>query len=224
MVSRTAENSEQRQTRLDNKRTRQAASRAAETPDQRRARSEDQRTRQAVLRAARWTVLEDAAFRYNPANNYDNYPQFNIRRMDNVCSYCGALKWNAEASSMCCSGGEVKLPALRPPPEPLESFMSGTTFRSKHFLENIRRYNSCFQMTSFGATNEVCESGFMPTFKVQGQVYHRVGSLLPLPNEKYQFLQIYFMNDEQQEAKQRCNNIPDTRQHIVLELQQVLHQ
>ena len=145
VVSRTAENSEQRQTRLDNKRTRQAASRAAETPDQRRARSEDQRTRQAVLRAARWTVLEDAAFRYNPANNYDNYPQFNIRRMDNVCSYCGALKWNAEASSMCCSGGEVKLPALRPPPEPLESFMSGTTFRSKHFLETLEGTTPAFR-------------------------------------------------------------------------------
>ena len=223
VVSRTAENSKQRQTRLDNKRTRQAASRAAETPDQRRARSEDQRTRQAVLRAARWTVLEDTAFQYNPANNYDNYLQLNVGRMDNVYSYRGALKWNGEAPGMCCSGGKVKLPALRPPPEPLESLMSGTTFRSKHFLENIRKHNSCFQMTSFGATNEVCESGFMPTFKVQGQVHHCVGSLLLLSNEKHQFLQIYFMGDGQKEAKQRCNNIPDTRQHIVLKLQQTLH-
>src|ERR1700761_9408383 len=102
--------------------------------------------------------------------------------------------------------------------------MSGTTQTSRHFLENIRKYNSCFQMTSFGATNEVCEPGFMPTFKVQGQVYHRVGSLLPATNEEPKFLQIYFMGDERQEANQRCNNIPGTRQDIVMDLQQMLHQ
>ena len=144
--------------------------------------------------------------------------------MTKVCRYCDALKWPGEAPGMCCSNGKVKLPSLQPPPEPLESLMSGTTPTSKHFLENIRRYNSCFQMTSFGATNDVCEPGFMPTFKVQGQVYHRVGSLLPPENEEPKFLQIYFMGDERQEAQQRCNNIPGTRQDIVTEVQQMLHQ
>jgi hypothetical protein len=79
-------------------------------------------------------------------------------------------------------------------------------------------------MTSFGATNEVSEPGFMPTFKVQGQVYHLVGSLLPASNEEHKFLQIYCMGDERQEAEQRCNNIPGTRQDIVMEIQQMLHQ
>jgi len=32
------------------------------------------------------------------------------------------------------------------------------------------------------------------------------------------------MGDERQEAKQRCNNIPGTRQDIVMDLQQMLHQ
>jgi hypothetical protein len=104
--------------------------------------------------------------------------------------YCGALKWVGEAPGMCCAGGKVSLTPLQPPPEPLALLMSGTTPRSKHFLEHIRKYNCCFQMTSFGATNEVCEPGFMPTFKVQGQIYHRVGSLLPLANQQHQFLQI----------------------------------
>lgn len=144
--------------------------------------------------------------------------------MNDPCSHCGALKWVGEAPGMCCSGGKVKLPALRRPPEPLNSLMSGITDTSKHFLQNIRKYNSCFQMTSFGATNVVSESGFMPTFKVQGQVYHKLGSLLPLPNKEHQFLQIYFMGDEQKEANQRCNNIPGTRPEIVLELQKMLHQ
>jgi len=190
------------------------ASREVETPEQRRTRSEDQRQRQAASRAAQWTFMEREAFRYNPANSYENHPQLNIGQMNDVCLYCDALKWPGEASGMCCSGCKVRLPVLRPPPEPMESLMSGATPRSKHFLENIRKYNCCFQMTSFGVTNEVNEPGFMPTFKVQGQVYHRVGSLLPDSNGTHKFLQIYFMGDERQEAKQRCSNIPNTRQDI----------
>jgi hypothetical protein len=74
-------------------------------------------------------------------------------------------------------------------------------------------------MKSFGATNEVFESGFMPTFKVQGQVYHRAESILLPSDGQHKFLQIYFMGDERLEAKQRCSNIPGTHQDIVTELQ-----
>ena len=66
---------------------------------------------------------------------------------------------------------------------------------AKHFQENIRRYNSCFQMTSFGTTKEIKELSYMPTFKIQGQVYHHIGSLLPLQNEEPKFLQVYFVGD-----------------------------
>ncbi|CAF4785504.1 unnamed protein product, partial [Rotaria sp. Silwood2] len=96
-ASRAAEAPEQGQARREEDRARHADSRAVETPDQRRARSEDQRTRQAVLRAARWTAREGEAFRYNPANNYDIYPQFNIGQMNDTCSHCSALKWVGEA-------------------------------------------------------------------------------------------------------------------------------
>jgi hypothetical protein len=34
----------------------------------------------------------------------------------------------------------------------------------------IRMFNSVFQMTSFGATK--IHENFVPTFKVQGEVYH----------------------------------------------------
>ncbi|CAF1647279.1 unnamed protein product [Didymodactylos carnosus] len=123
--SRHAESSEQRQTRLGSLRARQAASRAVETPEQRRTRSEDQRRRQAASRAVHWTFMEGEAFRYYPANNYDSHPQLHIGQMTDVCSYCDALKWPGEVPGMCCSGGKVRLPALRPPPEPLKSLMSG---------------------------------------------------------------------------------------------------
>ena len=105
--------------------------------------------------------------------------------------------------------------------------MSGTSVVSRHFLQNIRKYNACFQMTSFGttvATPDAEEQGFMPTFKVQGQVYHRVGSLLPNGNDSPKFLQLYFVCDEQLQADQRCGIIGGTRPDVVLELQRMLHQ
>ena len=199
-TSRAAEDSEEQEARLIDQRTRQATARAAESSQEQQARLANQRTRQATLRAAR----------YDHNNDYETYPLFDIGNMSSACVYRSALKWTGEAPGMCCSNGRVKLSPLTLPPEPLESLMSGTTTKSKQFLENIRKYNSCFQMTSFGTTNEVCEPGFMPTFKVQGQVYHRVGSPLPPPNKEHQFLQIYFMGDEQKEADRRCKNIPGT--------------
>ena len=78
-------------------------------------------------------------------------------------------------------------------------------------------------MTSFGATSIVEEPGFMPTFKVQGQIYHRIGSLLHCPNELPKFLQIYFMGDEQLQVDQSCQNIPGTRHNIVEHLQGLLY-
>jgi hypothetical protein len=64
----------------------------------------------------------------------------------------------------------------------------------------------------------------MPTFKIQGQISHKARSLLPLHGETSKFLQIYFMGDVDREVDQRCNNIPGTRRHIVLNLQRCLHQ
>ena len=96
---------------------------------------------------------------------------------------------------MCCSGRKICLPFFSAPLEPLKSFLDGKTPVSCHFLENIQKYNSCFQMTSFGADKEVTERGYMPTFKIQGQVYHTIDSLLPMPREQEKFLQIYFISD-----------------------------
>ncbi|CAI6345249.1 unnamed protein product [Macrosiphum euphorbiae] len=69
-------------------------------------------------------------------------------------------------------------------------------------------------MTSFGATEIVKNNAangqqFNSTFKIKGQVYHRVGSLLPMPNEPHQFLQIYFMGGEDSESA--LANLVDAR-------------
>ena len=85
--------------------------------------------------------------------------------MDIVCEHRTALKFSGETPGLCCLNGKVKLPLLTPPPEPLHSLLRGDTPESRHFLANTQKYNTCFQMTSFGA-DIVEEYGFNPTFKI----------------------------------------------------------
>lgn len=152
------------------------------------------------------------------------HPNVVIGKMDNLCLHCHALKFKKEPPGMCCSSGKVILSSINEPPEPLQSLVSGTTPLSKHFLENIRKYNSCFQMTSFGATQISDNNGFMPTFKVQGQIYHQIGSLLPMPEEDSKFLQIYFMGDKEKEIDRRCAIHQATKRAIIADLQRFLHE
>ncbi|UYV67029.1 hypothetical protein LAZ67_4003689 [Cordylochernes scorpioides] len=106
--------------------------------------------------------------------------------------------------------------------------LSGENSDSVHFLRNIRKYNSCFQMTSFGAENQTHSVTFPTTFSIQGQVYHRIGSLMPSENQPSRFLQIYFVgnddDDDDIQTDRRCQQIQGVRRNIVQGLQRMLHQ
>ncbi|GBN97888.1 hypothetical protein AVEN_19205-1 [Araneus ventricosus] len=105
----------------------------------------------------------------------------------------------------------------------VRSLLIGDAPEAKYFVTIIRKCNSCFQITSLGTRKDIRECGYMPTFKIQGQVYHRIGSLCPQPNEEPEFLQIYFVGDGTQQAEQRCKNVPQERQHTALQLQEMLN-
>ncbi|KAG5893258.1 hypothetical protein JTB14_019617 [Gonioctena quinquepunctata] len=116
--------------------------------------------------------------------------------MNKECNFCGALEWQEEAAGICCSGGKVALPSIDEPVEPLKELFSNEIDESRRFLKNIREYNTYFHMTSFGAGNIVSMPGFCPTFTIQGQIYHTIGSLLPATNTQPKFSQVYSMGDE----------------------------
>lgn len=151
------------------------------------------------------------------------HPKVLIGKIDVICLHCDALKFRKEAPGLCCSNGKIVLPLFNEPPEPIKSLFSGTTTLSNHFLENIRKYNSSFQMTSFGAKQIVRENGFMPTFKVQGQIYHLIGSLLPVAGEDSKFLQIYFVGDNKNKIDRRCSIHQATERSIISKLQTFFH-
>ncbi|CAB3232186.1 unnamed protein product [Arctia plantaginis] len=70
-----------------------------------------------------------------------------------------------------------------------------------------------------------CASGQVKlTPLIQGQIYHRTGSLLPMPDEDYKFLQIYFMGNSAREVDQRCAHNNSVKRSIVEQLQTFFHQ
>lgn len=119
--------------------------------------------RRSRIRRAVLAEMMSAAFNYNSQIDYSMYGY--IGMMDAICPHCDAANFSGETPGMCCANGKVRLPALETPPEPLYSFIFGTSQTSKHFLSHIQQYNSAFQMTSFGAT-KIIRDNFMPTFKV----------------------------------------------------------
>ena len=116
--------------------------------------------------------------------------------MNVICQHCRALNFKGKMPGLCCSNGKVDLPLLPVLSESLQSLLSGTSADSKNFLKFILIYNSCFHMTSIGC-QERNLAGWMPTFRLQGEVYHRIGSLFPPASDDAKFLQTYFLSSQQ---------------------------
>lgn len=216
------------QARLLAQANRQATLRNQESEGHRNIRMEMDRERHKIYFQRTWESMNNVAFNYCPKIDYNTHYQLNIGQMSNECTHCKALRYKGEAPGMCCANGKVSLELIEEPPEPLQTLLSGTTEDSKHFLQHTRSFNSCFQMTSFGADRKITQPNFSLTFTIQGQVYHRIGSLLPPIDKEYSFLQIYFMGDEESEEKRRCEIInkkidQQVKKHIIHSLQELLH-
>lgn len=206
MAQRAAETPEQSQARRHQQATYMASQRTTETYEmaesRRRTVAERAEHRHQTFTRNTWGVFSKAAFEYD-----ETHKHIKIEAMSIDCKYCGALKWKEEAAGMCCSGGKVAIPSIDEPVQPLKELFCNETDISRRFLKNIRKYNMCFHMTSFGADKIVSMPGFRPTFTIQGQVYHRIGSLIPTAILQPQFLQVYFIGNEQSQIVRRTEYV-----------------
>lgn len=153
-----------REEQNEQQRLRRRSDRAQQTNEMRLHRADVERQRYQH-RQQPTVNIENAAFQYDPTIDYSAHASLQIGRMSVVCVHCDALKFAKEPPGLCCLNGKVKLPELLPPPEPLHSLLYGQSLFSNHFLHNIKMYNDCFQMTSFGG-EIVNERNYNPTFKV----------------------------------------------------------
>ena len=123
----------------------------------------------------------------------------------------GASGNNTNGFSICCGKGRVRLPPLHELPEPLK-----TLYGESHFKEHIRPYNCAFMMASSGAkVDDSITRGVRP-FKISGNVYHRIGTILPSADAQHQFGQIYILDgDDQVQRRMQMFSDLTLRQDIV---------
>ncbi|GJV81517.1 DNA helicase PIF1, ATP-dependent [Tanacetum coccineum] len=103
------------------------------------------------------------------------------------------------------------------------------TIEYSKFRDQIRIYNSMFCFTSFGAKiDHSINKGRAPyTFRINGQNYHRMGTLLPQEGIQPKFAQLYFF-DTQNEVRNRTSAFVDKEtcdvvdEHIVQRLIRML--
>ncbi|CAB5202659.1 unnamed protein product [Rhizophagus irregularis] len=156
-----------------------------------------------------------------------------LGNMTYKCNECGAMMWLDErinksvklpVFSTCCAKGKVILPFLQELPSPLNTLLTGTDPRSCTFRQNIRMYNSALSFTSIGAKidQQITGTSGIYTFRIHGEMYHRIGSLLPNSETQPQFAQIYIY-DTDHEIQNRLNIMPGLDPMILGELQQMLH-
>ena len=167
-----------------------------------------------------------------------------------VCPSCGALHWMEERLAqsserspkfgMCCKSGKISWPAMPDPPEPLRSLLDGAnqsnrmssaslnsdSLEAKEFRENIRNYNNAFAFSSLGVKIDPSVYGAhgIFTFRIQGELCHRISTLLPPDGEPPKFAQLYiYDSDPQSQAQMRANRVHDKVDvNTVLQLQQMI--
>ncbi|ESR45401.1 hypothetical protein CICLE_v10003309mg, partial [Citrus x clementina] len=137
-----------------------------------------------------------------------------------TCQYCGAILWYEERNkktkkvshpkfTFCCMEGRVQIPLMKETP-PLLKYLLGADSGQKgsKFRKNIRAYNSMFAFTSMGGRVDasINRSKGPYVFRMSGQNYHHIGSLLPEVGKKPQFAQLYIY-DTENEIDNRINTL-----------------
>lgn len=138
---------------------------------------------------------------------------WNIGEPTFTCDHCGALMWYEERTrknckprnprfSMCCTQGRIVLPSYEDPPQPLHDLFQNKDPRSNFFLDNLRSFNSMFAFTSLGGKvhTKINAGRAPPVFVLNGENYHRMGDLLPLPGDEPKFAQLYIYDTDNEVA------------------------
>jgi len=83
---------------------------------------------------------------------------------------------------------------LEQPPQPLQNLLfQNHSKASKNYQSNARTYNAMFSFTSPGMQMDTMDlkGRDPPNLRIQGQVCHRIGSMLPLAGERPKYAQLY---------------------------------
>jgi len=105
---------------------------------------------------------------------------------------------------MCCE--KVLLPNLPATPQELEVVLTSKESSAVKFQDQIHMYNSVLAFTSLGAKvdQSVIGGPVSYSFRIQGELYHRIGSLCPVKGQRPQFAQLYIHDTKCEHQNQQA--------------------
>ena len=133
-----------------------------------------------------------------------------------ICHFCNARLFHRETSSMCCEDGKISLPNTPICPEFMELICEQTS-RGRHFRQYLRFYNNMFAFTLMGVhvdESVALNSRGIYTFRAQGAIYHRIGSLLPHTSLSVRHIQLSIY-DTDLEIQRRMSQSVEAHEDIV---------
>ncbi len=110
---------------------------------------------------------------------------------------------------LCCENGKVLLLNLLTTPQELEVLLTSKKRSVVKFRDQICMYNSMLAFTSLGAKVDelVIRGTELYSFRIQGEFYHKIGSLCPTKGQHPQFAQLY-IHDTENKRKNRHAIMP----------------
>jgi hypothetical protein len=158
-----------------------------------------------------------------------------LGKLEHRCPHCHALHWIGEClanSSMskplfgsCCLKGKVQLEFVDPLPPELYWYYVADHDDAKEFRSHIRRYNKAFAFTSSGGSfrldGRVLDGRGPPCYKIQGELFHQIGPVLPENPQAPLYSQLYIY-DPTDALQHRKSNNPQTRSETMAFLQMLM--
>jgi hypothetical protein len=149
----------------------------------------------------------------------DDVEQHYLGSFDVQCPHCHALHWLAEKRAKskktspdfaeCCKVGEVNVELLDPLPPDLARLYEGVNRQAVEFRLHIRLYNKALAFTSTGGSGHLLGTSYdgrgPPLYKIQGEIHHQIGPILPNEGEPpcYSQMYVYDHNEALQFRSQR---------------------
>ena len=127
-----------------------------------------------------------------------------IGPMNEVCKFCGAVRFRHETPGSCCGNGKVVLEPFPKPPDVIMDLLKSESEEGKVFRKYARSINNAVCLSSIQVNER--RGGWQPSVILQGKAIHRVGPLLQEEGEQPRFVQLY-VNDPSLETTNRFQNM-----------------
>ena len=121
------------------------------------------------------------------------------------CNYCNAFYWSDERNvshpyqyTKCCNKGKIILPPISQPTPYMRRMLmnNANDIQARLFNRKARIFNNKLSFASITYNDVHQNLEGIPSMRIQGQIYHNIGTIHPADNRIPQFLQCFFYEHE----------------------------